>query len=135
MKQVMAFSLPILLIIFMGCSKNSSSSKLNGVWHVVDVSAGNTGIICTFEENYYVWTFENNQLVRSLSFPSFSSCPLILDGGEDRFEILVENDKEYLQIDDRMFGEMRFQGDTLILDNNSLPDEELADAFIYFLTR
>lgn len=135
MKQVTALSLILMLFVFISCSKNSNSNKLDGDWHVIDVGAGNSGIVCAFEADYYVWSFDSNQLQRSVNFPVFSNCPLILADGESRFEILDENDKEYLQIDDRVFGEMRFEGDTLILDNNSLPDEELADAFIYFLTR
>ena len=135
MKQWTLIGLVLMLFVFISCNKTANSDKLDGMWHVIDVGAGNTGIICAFEEDYYVWSFDSNQLQRSVNFPVFSNCPLILADGESSFEILDENEKEYLQIDDRVFGEMRFEGDTLILDNNSLPDEELADGFIYFLNR
>jgi len=136
MKNITLFSFVLVSIFMMRCDKSETVERIEGVWHVIKISGGIVGKDCTYEKGDYVWTFEGDQLIRvSKAVFMNEDCERVESDRQEEFEIISENDKEYLQIDDNPYGQLTINTDSISINTNKLPEGEGADGFSYLLIR
>lgn len=131
--QILKFITLLSLIILCSCGKDSSSHAIEEQWDVLNISGGIAGFNCDFPAGDYLWTFSEDQLIRHLITPS--NCITLTEKDTFDYSILEDTGREFLELNEQVYGELVFSSDSLFIDTNSRPNGSAADGFAYVLIK
>jgi len=123
----------LIITLVCSCGKDSDTHQIEDNWSVINLSGGIAGFDCDFELTDYEWSFKDGELIRQLNQPS--SCITLIEKDTFNFSILEDTDREFLELDTQVFGEIIFANDTLSINTNSHPNGSGADGFAYLLVK
>ena len=134
----------ILLFSFVflcfGCDKEkteeeeTNDSPIHGIWNMINVSGGFTGVDNDFDKGVIIWEFDatNNTLeVKNTSGSLFSG----LSSGDYGYSVVEDDGRSYLFVGAVEMGGITIAENEMIINQNDMSLGTGADRFVFKLVR
>lgn len=139
----------LLSLMAMACSTTETSApdpvgndvitpapSIHGTWNLTNVSGGLAGIDEDFGPGQVVWSFDVELSTLTVDNTNSSGSDYTGIGtGEHDYNLLKQNNTNYLLVRDREVGRMRIVEGELIIDGNDRSDGSGADFYVFTFSR
>ncbi|MCL6265846.1 hypothetical protein [Flagellimonas myxillae] len=122
-------------IVLFGCSNSQTGEKtdiLSGAWQITNISGGFAGINDDYEPSTIVWSF-NATTSQVLVTNNNTQDGILYDGlssGSYPYSLLINEGKQFLEIDGQEFAGINRTNVALVLDQNQTTSGSGADGFV-----